>query len=151
VITLGPGERFPDIAQMNERTPRNEWRTDFNGNPCGPWVGTHAVFFVNPATMEKYTWPSQITTIGSARCVRDLTDQVRTMRKFRGAPVYPVVELSHTHMPTRFGGRERPVLTIKRWITFGSSGGMLPAPDTPALTEVKSPSRQEQLDDSIPF
>jgi hypothetical protein len=98
------------------------------------------------------------------------------MRKFRGAHVYPVVELSHTFMPTRFGGRERPLLIIKRWIAFGSGGGMLPAPDAPSLTgpravkppaaakaltlakaaldqftTVDPPSRKEELGDSIPF
>jgi hypothetical protein len=172
LITLDRGEPWPDIATMNHETPRGEWRTDFNGNPVGPWQGTHAVYFVNPETMEKYTWPSPITTVGSARAVRDLTDQIKLMRRFRGAHVYPIVELSHTHMPTKYGGRERPHLNIKRWIMFGSGGGMLPAPDAPVLTgsaaekppttakaaptkvdflEVKRPSRSEELDDSIRY
>jgi hypothetical protein len=172
VIALAPGERFPDIAAMNDKTPRSEWRVDFNGNPCGPWQGTNCVYFINPATMEKFTWPSPITTIGSAICVRDLVDRIQLMGRYRGAHVYPVVELSRTFMPTRFGGRDRPQLVIKRWIMFGPGGGALPAPDTPSLTgpaaeeppaaakpastkaeflEVKPPSRQEELSDSIPW
>jgi hypothetical protein len=168
LITLGPGERFPDIPKMNDDTPRAEWRTDFNGNPCGPWQGTHAVFFVDPVTMEKFTWPSPITTIGSSRAVRDLVEQIQLMRRFRGARVYPIVGLGHTFMPTRFGGRERPHLVIKRWIAFGSDGGMLPAPSAPPpsaaenppaaarstgteFLEVKPPSRQEELGDSIDY
>jgi len=163
-IILAPGEKFPDIAAMNDKCPRSEWREDLNGNLAGPWQGQHAVYLVDPTTMVKYTWASPITTIGSARCVRDLVDQIRLMRRFRGAHVYPVVELSHTFMPTRFGGRERPLLVIKRWIAFGSGGGMLPAPDAPSLTAaepkatpdqffttVDPPSRKEELGDSVPF
>jgi hypothetical protein len=81
--------------------------------------------------MIGYWWPSPITTIGSAICVSELRRQVKLMRKFRGALVYPRVELSHVHMPTRWSpsGRERPHLIIKDWLTFGSNNtGTLPAP-----------------------
>jgi len=169
-IMLAPGEKFPDIAALNEKCPRSEWRTDFNGNPAGPWAGQHIVYFVDPATMNRYTWPSPITTIGSARCVRDLVDQVKLMRRFRGQNVFAVVELSHAFMPTRFGGRERPLLIIKRWITLGP--GALPAPDAPPIAgpataptaepkpaagaqsgmqTVTPPSANEVLSDSIPW
>jgi hypothetical protein len=164
-IILAPGEKFPDIAALNAKCPRSEWREGFNGEPQGPWQGQHAVYFVDPETMTRYTWPSPITTIGSCICVRDLVDQIRLMRKFRGAQVYPVIELSHTHMPTRYGGRERPLLVIKRWISFGSKE--LPTPDTLTLTgpaaapstksaldpfaTVQPPSRTEELGDEIRF
>jgi hypothetical protein len=123
--------------------------------------------------MNRYTWPSPITTIGSARCVRDLVDQVKLMRRFRGQNVFAVVELSHAFMPTRFGGRERPLLIIKRWITLGpDSGGHclhrmhlqspgrrqhrwqsqnpLPARRS-GMQTVTPPSAKEVLSDSIPW
>jgi hypothetical protein len=104
--------------------------------------------------------------------VRDLVDQIQLMRKVRGQHVYPVVELSHTFMPTRYGGRERPCIIIEKWISFGPDGGVLPAPHAPSLTgpaaenppaaakpaptkaeflEVKPVSAKEVVDDEIRF
>jgi len=62
------------------------------------------------------------------------TDQAYAI--LQGEHVYPLVELSHTHMPTNYGGRERPNLVVKNWVTFGGGGGMpeLPTPSTPPLT-----------------
>jgi hypothetical protein len=172
-IELKPGERWPDIAAMNNACPRSEWREGFNGELVGPWAGQHIVIFVDPETMVRYWWPSPITTIGSARCVRDLVDQTRLMRRFkRQINLYPVVELSHTHMPTRFRGRERPHLIVKKWIVLGPDDDkVLPAPDnTPSLSgsatekppaaagkvidqlkTVEPPTRKEELEDEIPF
>jgi hypothetical protein len=132
-IVLAPGAKFPDIDAMNTECPQSEWREKF-GKMTGPWAAEHVVLFVDPATMERYWWPSPVATIGSAVCVRNLVSQVRLMRQFRGQHVYPVVELSHTFMNTAYGGRERPHLEIKRWITFGGGGGeALPAPQTASV------------------
>jgi hypothetical protein len=93
------------------------------------------------------------------------------MRRFKKQLVYPVVELGHTFMGTNFGGRERPELVVKRWITLGPDGtGTLPAPDAPRITgpaaataptastaahidmqTVKPPSLREEIDDEIKF
>jgi hypothetical protein len=169
---LSPGERFPDIAALNNNCPRSEWREGFDGKSVGPWAGQHIVVFVDPETMVRYWWPSPITTIGSAICVRDLVDQTRLMRRFkRQINLYPVVELSHIFMPTRYGGRERPFLIVKKWIILGpddTSTNVLPAPDTPALlgsaaeqpptakaidqfVEVKPLTAKEVTNDEIPF
>jgi hypothetical protein len=106
---------IPRHRALNNGYPRSEWREGFNGELVGPWAGQHTVVFVDPETMVRYWWPSPITTIGSARAVRDLVDQTRLMRRFkRQANLYPIVELSHTFMPTRYGGRERPHLIVKK-------------------------------------
>ena len=158
-IVLMPGAKFPDIEAMNAECPQSEWREKF-GKMTGPWQGEHVVLFVDPATMERYWWPSPVTTIGSAVCVRNLVSQVKLMRQFRGEHVYPVVELAHTFMNTAFGGRERPHLDIKRWIRFGPGGSTesaLSAPSTPTIASsagmqtVERPSVREELDDEIPF
>jgi hypothetical protein len=76
------------------------------------------------------------------------------MRRFRGQNVYPVVTLSDTFMPTRFGGRQRPHLEIKRWITFGDGTALSAAEPRllPAGTqEVKPPSAKEVTEDEIRF
>jgi hypothetical protein len=100
----------------------------------GPWAGEHVVLFVDPATMERYWWPSSVTTIGSAVCVRNLVSQVKLMRQFKGEHVYPVVALSHTFMNTAYGGRERPHLDVKRYVTFGPGGAVaLPTPEAVSI------------------
>jgi hypothetical protein len=76
------------------------------------------------------------------------------MRKFRGGQVCPVVTLSNTFMNTKFGGRQRPHLVIKRWIALGGGEQPLPAPEAaagaPGVTTVEEPSLAEQMDDEIP-
>jgi hypothetical protein len=168
---LGPGERFPDFATLNTECPRSEWREGFNGELVGPWSGQHIVIFVDPETMVRYWWPSPTTTIGSARAVRDLVEQTRLMRRFkRQSNLYAVVEPSHTHMPTRYGGRERPHLIVKKWIVLGPDDSkVLPAPDAsvrpradndnadpPAkaidqFIEVKPPTAKEVTEDEIRY
>jgi hypothetical protein len=132
-IVLAPGQLWPDIGSMNDACPQNEWREKF-GKLCGPWQGEHVVLFFDPHNMQRYWWPSPISTIGSAICVRELVAQTKLMRDFRGGHVYPLVELSHTFMNTAYGGRERPDLKIKDWVRFGEGGDLvLPAPSTPSL------------------
>ena len=133
-IVLTPGQPWPDIAKMNEACPQTEWREKF-GKLQGPWQGEHVVLSFDPATMVRYWWPSPITTVGSAICVRELAAQTKLMRSYRGEHVYPQVEPSHTFMPTNYGGRERPSLPVKGWVRFGEGGNLvLPAPNKPVLT-----------------
>jgi hypothetical protein len=151
---LAPGEKFPDINALNNAAPKSEWR-EWQGSLRGPWAGQNIVHFLDLATMARFSWPSPITTIGSARCVSELADDVKLMRRFRGQNVYPVVTLSDTFMPTRWGGRQRPHLKTERWITFGDGGStVLPAADQPLLpgaAQVKPPTATEVTDDEIRF
>jgi hypothetical protein len=67
--------------------------------------------------------------------VRELVAQTKLMRSYKGEHIYPLVELSHTFMPTNYGGRERPNLVVKGWVRFGEGGNLvLPAPNKPTLT-----------------
>ena len=60
---------------------------------------------------------------------------IRDRRSYKGEHIYPLVELSHTFMPTNYGGRERPSLVVKNWVRFGEGGSLvLPAPNQPTLT-----------------
>jgi hypothetical protein len=133
-IVLTPGQPWPDIEKMNAECPKHEWREKF-GKLAGPWGGENVVLFFDDKTMVRYWWPSPITTIGSAIAVRELVAQTKLMRSYKGEHVYPLVELSHTHMNTNFGGRERPNLVVKAWVRFGEGGNLvLPAPNNPTLT-----------------
>ncbi len=67
---LKPGEKFRDMEALNETCPRTEWRTDFNGQPKGPWEIQHVLEFADLATMERFSWPT--STIGGSIAVSEL-------------------------------------------------------------------------------
>lgn len=125
-IVLQPGQKFPDLEDLNEKTPRGEWVKGPDGQPCGPWQAQHIPYLMNPATLDRYSFPTGTT--GGAIAVRELVNKVKWMRKFHGVHVYPVVTLSDTFLHTRFGGRQRPHFIVKRWIDLGGDEKTLPAP-----------------------
>lgn len=152
-IILEPGQRFPNIEDLNAQVPKEEWREGPDGRPRGPWQAQHVVRMLNPADMTRYSYPTG--TVGGAIAVRDLVDRTNWMRKFRGEHVYPVVTLADTYMRTRFGGRQRPHFDIKRWVAAPGDGDRaLPPPGTPRLAgpkEVTEPSAKEVTGDSIEY
>jgi hypothetical protein len=42
---LGPGEKFPDLEQLNNDTPRSEWTQGPDGQPRGPWQAQRFLYF----------------------------------------------------------------------------------------------------------
>jgi hypothetical protein len=160
-IILEPGQKYPDIEELNDKTPRSEWTEGPDGKPHGPWQAQHIVYLLNAATMDRYSFPTGTT--GGAIAVRDLVDKTKWMRRFRGQHVYPVVTLSDTFMNTRFGGRQRPHFLIKRWVNLGPDEKVLPAPPTQKALDhltmeqptepptVEPPSLSEQMNDDLPF
>jgi hypothetical protein len=146
---LEPHEKWPDIEALNETCPKSEWREGPDGKLRGPFGGQRFVYFVDMQDMSLYTWPSPKDTIGSRMCINDLRDRINLTRKFRGVDVYPVVELSDTFMPTRFGGRQRPHLPVKRWITFGPSGEVKQLEAPAGVKVVEPPSTKEVTRDEI--
>lgn len=151
-IFVPPGEKFPNVEEMNEKAPKSEWRENFNGEMVGPWQAQSLLYLIEPETLDKYTYPT--STVGGAIAIRELADKVRWMRRHRGPNVNPVVTLSDTHMRTRFGGRQRPHFNVVRWIGGGPGGddAELKPPKSPVLPlrEVKEPSLAEEMNDEIP-
>jgi hypothetical protein len=145
-IILAPHQKFPDIRKLNEAVPREEWVEGPDGNLRGPWQAQHILYLLDPLTMDKLTWPTG--TIGGAIAIRELTDKVKWMRRFRGENVYAVVTLSDVFMNTRFGGRQRPHLEVKRFVNYGSGGGGKPRAVTGPTPVADPPSKvQAQLDE----
>jgi hypothetical protein len=146
---VAPGEQFRDLTALNESIPKSEWREGFDGNLKGPWERQYILEFVNLDDMQRYSFPT--STIGGFRCIRELDDRVKLMRRYRGENVYPKARLTHTHMPTRYGGRERPHCEITDWIKIG--GGEAEAvspPQAPLLPPEQEqatppPPQQEQI------
>src|SRR5262245_42644524 len=145
-ITLAPGEAWPDITALNESC-RGEWYEKF-GKMIGPWAGERVIIFANASTMEQYWWPSPTTTIGACIAVRRLIQQTRHMRNFRGETVYPLVKLAHVHMPTQYGGRERPSLEVLHFVTLG--GGTAVGSQI-EMKIVKPVTLTEETKDTVPF
>jgi hypothetical protein len=148
-IILEPHQKFPDIEEMNEKVPRKEWIEGPDGKPRGPWQAQHVVYLLDPNPMDKYTFPTGTT--GGRIAVGDLRDKIILRRRLQGPNVYPVVRLSDTFFPTRYGGRQRPSFKIERWVRLGGEGGEVQAlsPPTPPITtkeadlplqEVKEPN-----------
>ena len=116
---LGPGEQYKDEEALNEAIPKEQWLPSFDGKTPhvrGPIQNQNVMVFGDLATMQRYVWPSPVTTIGSAMAVRELTDKVRRMRQFRGTRVYVKVGLSKCLFPTHYGPRQRPHLQIFGWV-----------------------------------
>jgi hypothetical protein len=160
---LGPGEKFPDVAKLNEETPKEEWIKGRSGQLEGPYQNQYLLYLLDPATMSKYSYPT--ATVGGGIAIRDLREKVMWMRKFRGPDTYAVVTLSDCFMKTKHGGRQRPNLLIKRWVGMGGGGGRKtlehkPSPPTspasPAAAplearDVTPPTISEELNDKLPF
>jgi hypothetical protein len=162
-IVLQPHQKFPDVEEMNEKVPKEEWVEGPEGKLRGPWQAQHILYLLDLKTMDKYTFPTGTT--GGRIAVRDLRDKTMWMRRLRGPNVYAVVTLADSFMNTRFGGRQRPHFRIVRWVGLGAESGqveVLPAPPPPTtsketttqpelpLNEVREPSIQEDMDDEIP-
>jgi hypothetical protein len=170
---LEPGEKFPNLEELNASVPQSEWREGPDGKLRGPWQAEYLTYLLNPGTVERFTYAT--STIGGGIAVRDLVDRVSLMRRFRGEQVYALVSLSASPMKTRYGTRPRPNFVIKRWVGL-SSDGATPATEPPALStprtadlsttqaatdntnkksaglkEVRRPSISEELNDEINF
>lgn len=116
-IFLEPGQKFPNVNAMNEQEPRSEWREGADGKKVGPWQKQHVVYLLHLETMRRFTYPTGTT--GGSIAVSDMVRDVNVCRRFRGANQYAVITLDSVFMKTRFGGRQRPDLVIRRFIAFG--------------------------------
>jgi len=124
-IILEPHQKFPDIQEMNEKVPREDWVEGPDGQPRGPWQAQHILYLLDPKTMDKYTFPTGTT--GGRIAVGELRDKLVSMRQLRGPGVYPLVSLGDTFMKTKWGGRQRPHFQIVRWVRLGGEGGKVEA------------------------
>jgi hypothetical protein len=142
---LGPGEQYRDTDAINETIPKSEWVAGFEkGELRGPVQNQNVVVLGNLATMERYVWPSPVTTIGSAICVRELCERVKRARKFRGGRVYAKVKFARAPFPTRYNKlQQRPHLEIISFVEPTEDGLREIDPNaTPSLQQVSAPKVQ---------
>jgi hypothetical protein len=136
-IEVPPGRPFPDIEAMNNAIPKDQWRQGPAGLQ-GPWQAQQLVVMIEPRSMDTFTYVT--STVGGGIAVRDLVDQVKTMRRYRGQ-VSPIVTLGDAPMRTRFGERRRPHFTIVDWVHMAGAEepaqAALPSPETTAVIEAE--------------
>jgi hypothetical protein len=119
-----PGEPLPNVDELNELIPKNEWETGLDGKPRPPWQLNYVAYLVAPDTADTYTYLN--STTGARIAVERLADRIEIMRRMRGADVMPIVALDSRPMNTRFGLKLRPEFRVLEWIAM--------APPPPSLT-----------------
>jgi hypothetical protein len=152
------GRRLPEREELGH-TDQSEWEQNFRGEATDPWQSTRFVQLIDPATAEAYTFST--SSWGGRSAVADLGDQIMRMRTAHPGAV-PIVELQAAEMATKFGRKSKPVFKVVGWKRGGDDDGALPT-EGPQPTQAKRaqalldsddlepPSRQREMDDSIPF
>jgi hypothetical protein len=132
-LEVAPGQPWPNTKKLNEACPQSEWRTDFNGNPKGPFEAQRLLYLLDPGTLDQFTYATN--TVGGTRALTELANKIEWAQAHRGSGIRPLVHLSATWMPTRFGGRMRPhFIVLPDWILPDGSKGALVHKPTPQIT-----------------
>jgi hypothetical protein len=123
VIPVARGASPPNLKEMNAKIPQEEWRIAF-GKPEPPYQLQRCLEFLDPVSMERLSWPHNVTVQGSSRAAEELEGRIKITRRLRGEDVFPLVRLEHRHMPTQYNprGRQRPYLAIIKWVRLGEHG-----------------------------
>ena len=74
-IVVPDNEKMPDVAAMNEAAPREEWGTDLNGNPVGPYVRVLVLKMLDAKTMDRFAFVT--SSVGGSIAVGDLSDKTQ--------------------------------------------------------------------------
>lgn len=174
LIRVPPGKAWPNLEEMNSACPKEEWGTDLNDRPKGPWQQQTFIYLIDVSKdgmMDEYTLA--LGTIGGNIAIETLADKTKRMRDWNrknggSGNVVPVVKLSSTPMRTRFSAqpRPRPHFVPQRFVEYsaGDDAGTpaLPRPTKPPSLPsgaavspgghvVSEPSARQELDDDIPF
>jgi hypothetical protein len=148
-IIKRPGEPLPNVDDLNDKIPKEQWELGLDGNRRPPWKRQHGAYLLNPADGSVATFIN--STAGAARAVGDLKDRVRWMRALRGRAVVPLVKPGSRPMPTKYGIKQRPEFVIVEWRDLGT---LATAPTVPALEPpgkpVKEPTLAEAMGDEVP-
>jgi hypothetical protein len=127
------GEPAPDIKAMNEKCPREEWGTNLNGDPAGPYVLVLALKLLEEKGMNRFVFVTQ--SKGGGIAIGDLSDKVKIIRRIRNDNnIVPVVSCHSINFPIKRLNitKKRPDFRVLRFTKLGNGGGGgLPAPEAP--------------------
>lgn len=150
-IVHHPGEPLPNIDELNSRIPQSQWEPGLDGQPRPPWQMQIAVYLLDPATGEMFTFIN--STTGHRIAVEHLVDQVKYMRGLRGNRIVPIVKVGAKPMKTKFGVKMRPAFTVIEWRDLSGSAQQIAPVDTAKQigAPVKPITTAEIISDEIPF
>jgi hypothetical protein len=140
-IIVPDGENVPNLKEMNDAAPREEWGVDLNNNPVGPYTLVLVLKLINGLTLDRFAFITN--SVGGSIAIGDLSDKTRIMRRFRGPNVSPVVSLGVTTFRTNFGPKKRPDFRIVRWTRL--SPDVLSGPDRPIAAPTPAIGRHEPI------
>jgi hypothetical protein len=148
-IIKKPGQRLPDVDELNAKIPKKRWEKGLDGQARAPWVKQNIAYLLDPRDASVFTFIN--STVGAAIAIERLKDRVKMMRALRGERVVPVVELGALPMKTQFGVKQRPNFVIHAWRNLGGPA----SPNQPAIEyvseTVKPVSTEEVFNDSIGY
>jgi hypothetical protein len=145
VITEHP---LPDLDELNNQIPVEEWEKGMDGKPRPLWVLQHITYLLDPRSAESFTFLN--STWGARIAVDRIRDRMDNMRKLRGGNPHPVVKLESRKMKTKFGEKPRPEFTITRWVDMPGGGDVRAIEHKPDLKALAPPTVAEELNDAIP-
>jgi hypothetical protein len=154
-IQREPGKPLPDVDELNEQIPEEEWEEGLDGKPRPPWQRVYVVYLIRLHDASMLTFISG--TAGARIAYNALTTKVYNMRVLRGTNVAPIVKLSNKPMKTKFGTKMRPDFEVVEFREIGGGGGSVPRIESSSGTAeqigkpVKPPTTEEELNDGIPF
>jgi hypothetical protein len=151
------GESLPNVDDLNEQIPKNEWEKGLNGEPRPPWVHQHIVYLVDPGSAEAFTFLN--STWGARIAVERLAERISNMRQLRGVSALPLVKLESRQMKTKFGTKQRPEFVIVEWRELANQPEVKAIEHKPKADDAKAakpgrpvapPTLSEELNDVIP-
>jgi hypothetical protein len=140
-IIVPDGESVPNLKEMNDAAPREEWGVDLNNNPVGPYTLVLVLKLINGLTLDRFAFITN--SVGGSIAIGDLSDKTRIMRRFRAPNVSAVVSLGVTTFRTTFGPKKRPDFRIVRWTRL--SPDVLPGPDRSIAAPTPAVGRYEPV------
>ena len=105
-IIVPDGANVPNLKEMNDAAPREEWGVDLNNNPVGPYTLVLVLKLISGLTLDRFAFITN--SVGGSIAIGDLSDKTRIMRRFRGPNVSPVVSLGLTTFRTFLARRSVP-------------------------------------------
>jgi len=147
-----PGKPLPDVDELNEQIPQDEWEEGLDGKPRPPWQRVYVVYLIRLHDASMLTFISG--TSGARIAYNKLTSQVYNMGVLRGANVAPIVKLSSKPMKTKFGTKMRPDFEVVDFPEIGGNGRSVPQIESAKGgigKPVKQAAVEEELNDEIPW
>ena len=142
---------LPDVEQLNDEIPKDQWELDDNGKPKAPWSPAWAVYLLDPKDAQIYTHING--TKGQKVAYETLRSKIEWMRALRGELVLPIVTLGDELFSKQFR-KYRPEFVIIDWRRFGGGPAKpkrLEKPSGSIGEKVEEPTLREELDDEILF